>query len=184
MTEPAMPADTFWGIIDSNAKSNNNPTARLEALHSTLSKLTLDELISFEVAFRHFLNEAYTWDLCGAAAVIHGSCSDDSFEYFRRWLVSRGRDVYSAAVADPDSLAQLDSVATGADGVWEFEEFYYVAVKVYVQKGGSGDIREHSEPEAGMGGLGPSGEPLPDDRKLMAKRYPKLWERFENKPLG
>ena len=42
----------------------------------------------FEAAFRRYLNEAYTWDLWGAADVIHGGCSDDGFEYFRRWLVS------------------------------------------------------------------------------------------------
>lgn len=37
------------------------------------------------------------------------SCSDDSFIDFRAWLVSQGRDVYMAALKDPDSLADVPS---------------------------------------------------------------------------
>jgi hypothetical protein len=142
-----------------------------------------EEIISFEVAFRRYLNLAYTWDLWGAAYVIHGGCSDDGFEYFRRWLVSRGRDVYEAALADPDSLAQRD-VQPGPDGVWEFEEIYYVVGDAFKEKGGEGDVRDHSEPEAGMGGPEPSGEPFSEEEEHLARRYPKLWQRFGTEPLG
>ena len=106
----------------------------------------------------------------GAAYVIHGGCSDDGFEYFRRWLISRGRKAYEAALADPDSLAQLD-VRPGPNGVWEFERIYYVAMKVFNKKG-EGDVREHSEAEAGMGGPGPSGQALREDEEHLARRYP------------
>jgi len=133
------------------------------------------------VAFRRYLNEAYTWDLWGAAYLINGGCSDDGFEYFRRWLVSRGRDIYAAALANPDSLANLDS---GSRSFWEFEKIYYVAVAVFKEKGGEGDVRDHSEPEAGMGGPGPTGEPFTEDEEQFARRYPKLWQRFGTQPLG
>ena len=75
MAAPAMPGDQFWDIIERNGKPNINPGARMETLGATLRELTLEEIISFEVAFRHFLNKAYTWDLWGAAYVIHGGCS-------------------------------------------------------------------------------------------------------------
>ena len=133
-------------------------------MRAELRELSLQEIISFEVAFRRYLNEAYTWDLWGAAYVIHGGCSDDGFEYFRRWLVSRGRDVYEAALADPDSLAQLN-IRPGPDGVCEFEAIYYVAGQIFKEKGGQGDVRDYSEPEAGLGGPGPSGEPFEDDEE-------------------
>src|ERR1700731_1618466 len=93
----------------------------------------LSRTSSFEAAFRRYLNMAYTWDLWGAASVIHGGCSDDGFEYFRRWLVLRGRDVYEDALADPDSLAQLNS-QSGPDGIWEFEEIYYVVPQVFLKR--------------------------------------------------
>jgi hypothetical protein len=115
--------------------------------------------------------------------VIHGGCSDDGFEYFRRWLVSRGRDVYEAALADPDSLAQQE-VRPGPSNVWEFEEIYYVAGEVFKEKGGQGDVRDYSEPEAGMTGHGPSDEAFAEDEQHLARRYPKLWQRFGAEPLG
>ena len=183
MTASPMPADKFWQIIERAADSDHDPDAHEKALRAALHELTLEEIISFEVAFRRYLNNAYTWDLWGAAYVVHGGCSDDGFEYFRRWLVTRGRDVYEAALADPDCLAQQD-VQPGPWNVWEFESIYYVATKVFNEKGGDGDVRNYSEPEAGMGGPGPSGEPFQEDVEHLARRYPKLSQRFGTEPLG
>ena len=184
MTAAAMAEDTFWGIVDRSAQAGNDPDARVDALRLALRQLSLDEVVAFEVTFRRFLNKAYTWDLWGAAYVVHGGCSDDGFEYFRRWLVSRGRDAYDAALIDPDSLADLSLEPTGPHDVWEFEEFYYVATEVFEEKEGEGDVRDYSEPEAGLGGPGPTGRPFEDDEEHLAKRYPKLWQRFGDEPLG
>lgn len=181
MTVSAMPAEPFWRIIARTIGQVRDPGAQVEALRVALNELTLDEIISFESAFRRYLNNAYTWDLWGAAYVINGGCSDDGFEYFRRWLVSRGRDTYETALADPESLAQLD--AQPGD-TCEFEEFYYVALDVFKQKGGKGEVRDHSEREAGLGGPEPSGEPFEEDEQHLARRYPKLWQRFGKTPLG
>lgn len=178
-----MPEAQFWAIIDGLAAAGDDPEERLEALEIALTALSLDELIAYEMTFRRLLNQAYTWDLWGAAYVIHGGCSDDGFEYFRRWLVSRGRKAYEAALKDPDNLADLDLAPMGPEGYWEFEEFYYVAVETYEEKGGDGDIRDHSEPESGLGGDGPTGEEFSDDEEHLAKRYPKLWARFGDNPL-
>ena len=90
MIAPPMPGDKFWQIVKRAVTSDHDPDAQVEALRTELRELTLQEIISFEAAFRRYLNKAYTWDLWGAAYVIHGGCSDDGFEYFRRWLVSRG----------------------------------------------------------------------------------------------
>jgi len=98
-----MPADKFWQLIKRAAESDHDPDAQ-NALRAALRELTLEEIISFEVAFRRYLNEAYTWDLWGAAYVIHGGCSDDGFEYFRRWL--RGATFMKLPLADPESQAE------------------------------------------------------------------------------
>jgi hypothetical protein len=176
-----MPVEKFWPIIARAAGSAHDPDAQVNELRAALLEHTLEEIISFEITFRSLLNNAYTWDLWGAAYVIHGGCSDDGFEYFRRWLVSRGQRVYDDALADPESLAHLDA-HPGPDGVWEFEEIYYVTLEVFKQKGGEGDVRDYSETEAGLNGLGPSGEPFAEDD--LARRYPKLWQRFGAEPLG
>jgi uncharacterized protein DUF4240 len=183
MTASPMAADKFWQIIERAAASDHDPNAHTEALRIALRELPLEEVIAFEAAFRRYLNQAYTWDLWGAAYVVHGGCSDDGFEYFRRWLVTRGRDAYEQALADPDALAQLDA-RPGHWGVWEFELIYYVAGEVFKEKGGEGDVRDHSEPEAGMSGPGPSGVPFAEDELHLARRYPKLYRRFGSQPLG
>jgi hypothetical protein len=177
-----MPADKFWQIIARAGASDYDPDAHMEALRTALRELPLEEVIAFEAAFRRYLNEAYTWDLWGAAYVIHGGCSDDGFEYFRRWLVTRGRDAYEQARADPDGLAELDA-RPGHWGVWEFELVYYVAGDIFKEKGGQGDVRDYSEMEAGMDGRGPSGEPFVEDELHLARRYPKLYRRFGAEPL-
>jgi hypothetical protein len=183
MTASPMPSEQFWRIIGRAAESAHDPAAQVNALDAALREFSVEEIMSFEIAFRRYLNQAYTWDLWGAAYVIHGGCSDDGFEYFRRWLVSRGRHIYEAALADPDSLAQLNA-QPGPDDVWEFEEIYYVAANVFAEKGGYGDVRDQSEPEAGSGGPQPSGEPFSEHEEHLARRYPHLWRRFGVKPLG
>ncbi|GAA1585730.1 hypothetical protein GCM10009678_80400 [Actinomadura kijaniata] len=60
------------------------------------------------------LTESYRGDLWGAAYLINGGASDDGFDYFRGWLVSQGRAVYEAALADPDSLAAVPKVREAA----------------------------------------------------------------------
>lgn len=183
MTASEMPADQFWKLLDQAAGFSDDPAAHIDALSTELRGLTSEDIKSFEVAFRRYLNKAYTWNLWGAAYVIHGGCSDDGFEYFRRWLVSKGRDTYERALADPDSLARLEA-RPGPYGMWEFEEIYYVANRIFNEKGGEGDVRDYSEPEAGLGGAGPSGEPFEEDPKHLAQRYPNLWQRFGTEPLG
>lgn len=184
MAASGMPEDRFWEIIERKLGPDIDPDTRIEVLRASLRALPIEEVIAFEVTFRRLLNEAYSWDLWGAAYVIHGGASDDAFEYFRRWLASRGRDAYRAALTDPDSLADLPLEPAGPFGIWEFEEFYYVAVEVFEEKGGEGDVRDHSETEAGLGMDGPSGEPFEDDEDHLRRRYPKLWERFGEAPLG
>ena len=176
-----MNHDKFWNLIENNLRQSHDAYERLNHLKATLSGLSLEEIISFEITYRHYLNKAYTWDLWGAAYIIHNGCSNDLFEYFRRWLVSRGRETYEAALNDPDSLAQLELHPSGPDGNWEFEEIYYAAGDVFEAKGGKGDVRDYSELEAGLDGLDPDGEAFNTNKNYLSKRYPKLWERFGRK---
>jgi hypothetical protein len=101
--------DGFWAII---ARSDS-PTA----LHEQLAALPEPELADFEVHHQTAYNRAYDWGLWGAAYVIAGGCSDDSFDYFRGYLIGLGKDTYEAALADPDSLAEHEDLDDGEE--WE-----------------------------------------------------------------
>lgn len=95
-----MTRDEFWQIVE----RSETP----EALHAELTPLSEEELASFERHHDAVDREGYDWGLWGAAYVILGGCGDDSFDYFRAFLISLGRSVYESAVADPDSLAAVD----------------------------------------------------------------------------
>jgi hypothetical protein len=104
-----MTIDEFWRMIDAvHDASGGDMDRKCELLRVRLDKLSDQDLRDF---FQHFDAadaNAYTWPLWGAAYVMNGGCSDDAFSDFRATLISYGRKVYEAALADPDSLADLD----------------------------------------------------------------------------
>jgi hypothetical protein len=115
----------FWSIIESGGpKAREDPERQLITIRKRLNELPPAELEEFHRLFNQKIADAYTWDLWGAAYVINGGCSDDGFAYFRAWLISRGQAVYSAALHNPDSLANL--VNPERDD-YEFEDLWGVA---------------------------------------------------------
>ena len=71
-----------------------------------------------------------TDEVAGRAAGImkEYGCSDDGFIDFRAWLIAQGREVYFAALADPDSLADVVPY-----GDCCFEQLSYVGDYAYEQ---------------------------------------------------
>jgi hypothetical protein len=70
-----------------------------------------------------------------AAYLIEGGCGDDGFMDFRDGLVLQGRAVFTRAVADPDSLADVPVIrAMAADKGWVgFESLSYLVRRAYEQ---------------------------------------------------
>ncbi len=100
-----MTLDEFWDHIQKSKRKD--PDAHAERLEQRLTKLPPDEILDFNHWWELMMGEAYNWNLWGAAYLINGGCSDDGFEYFCRWLVLRGRDVFQTAVTAPDTLADV-----------------------------------------------------------------------------
>jgi Protein of unknown function (DUF4240) len=96
----------FWSVID-EARASAGDGATSTALARALSQLTAAELIAFDAWFWAYYMAAQREDLWAAVYAIRGGCGDDSFDYFRGWLISRGEEAVLAAVRDPESLAAL-----------------------------------------------------------------------------
>lgn len=177
MADSIMPVDRFWDLIDRTTKYESDQDTQMEALRSELRKLSGNEIEAFERAFHEQQRRAYSWDLWGAAYVINGGASDDGFEYFQRWLISKGRKVFEAALADPDSLATLITTPE-PENLYDFELFAYVAREVWEEKTGLDTDRfpYTGAPPASQ----PSGVPFEEDGDHLARRYSKLWARFGN----
>jgi hypothetical protein len=180
MVQP-MNEDRFWALIGTTAAFESDQRRQLSALRASLEKLSPDDIAAFDVAFNEEMKRSYSWDLWGAAYVVHGGASDDAFVYFRCWLISKGRAVFEKVIADPDSLADIaDNLAPGHDGDLEFESFAYVAFSLWEEKTGRPATQM---PIVRDYGPEPSGTQFQDDGAYLAKRYPKLWRRFGTHPL-
>jgi Protein of unknown function (DUF4240) len=95
----------FWSLIDeTRAESDDDLERQAELLTDRLAGLEPEQIVEFARIWREKSVAAYNWNLWAAAYVINGGCSDDCFDYFRDYLISRGRETYEAAVADRDSI--------------------------------------------------------------------------------
>ena len=117
--------DTFWTLID---QAKAHPDGPGEWLMEQLVDMGPEQARTFDYIAQIYMEMAYQYGLWTAASVMEKyGCSDDGFIDFRAWLVGRGKDVYMAALKDPDSLAdvpyyqdcQLDSLAYMGDHAYE-----------------------------------------------------------------
>ena len=163
-----MTRDDFWNLLES-AGPGGDAGAFAGRLEARLAGRTPDELREYERHRTELFTESYTWALWGAGYIINGSCSDDGVEYFRGWLLTRGRTVFEQALAEPDSLAGLpDDI-----GEWvECESMLYVADHAYESITGT----DMPQPAVHYPALGEGWDF--DDPAEMKRRYPKLYVRF------
>ena len=173
--------DWFWDIVERTRSPDGDQDRQMAALAAELSKLPPAEIEAFGAVFDRLRIESYSWDLWGAAHVIMGGSSDDGFEYFRVWLISRGRGVFEAAGANPDELAVL--IPADFDQSTDFELLAYVAADAWAEKTGD-DPTNMPRPAHPTYADEPAGEPFEESPKDLANRYPRLWARFSESPLG
>ena len=100
-----MQEETFWEFIDEAREESGNDEERfLEALERGLMELPPNAIEGFRERLDDVLARAYRWDLWAVAYIINGGASDDGFQYFRAWLISRGQRVFEQALKDPRGL--------------------------------------------------------------------------------
>jgi hypothetical protein len=164
----------FWQLIDgARDAADGDPQDQAELLVERLVQLTPDEVIDFARLFEARFQRAYTWELWGAARLLLGEASEESFDDFRSWLIAQGREVFEGAVHRPDDLAELvPDFDEEEDG--DAEEVGYAADEAHEQLTGL------PLPDLGTGQpRRPAGQPFDfDDPTTLAERYPRLWERF------
>ena len=161
-----MTTDQFWKIIEDARAEDPEPESVAAAVGSTLESLSADEVLGFERELTKRRAESFRWDLWAVAYIANGGCSDDGFEYFRGWLIAKGRSYFEAALADPVRAA--DGAEPDAN---ECEDMLYVAAQAYKAKTGGyppkSDLPFPKEP---------TGKAWEEED--LESLYPELWERF------
>jgi len=118
----------FWKIIDYSKRAESQE----ETLISEILKLSPKEIVGFRLRTDKLLFDTYNSQMWCAGYIMNGGCSDDGFEYFRNWVISRGKEVFYKAKENPDSLISQ----VGNNDFYEFESFWYVALDAFKQKTG------------------------------------------------
>ena len=100
-----MNVDQFWALVGRvHGASDGSVERKCELLGRELRALPPAEVQSFMTHWGEFYYLAYDWGLWGAAYLIFGGCSDDSFMDFRSSLIFMGREIFERAL---DLMAKL-----------------------------------------------------------------------------
>ena len=100
--------DTFWELIaQAKEQCGQDQDAFCQWLEDRLIEMGPEQALNFDYAAFAYRAAAYKYGLWSAASVMLDGCTDDGFTDFRGWLIAQGRDVYMAALKDPDSLADV-----------------------------------------------------------------------------
>ena len=97
--------ETFWALIAQAKESLGDPAKWLK---ERLMALGPDQAVMFSAIAGAYRGLAHEYGLWTAASVIDERyCSNEGFDEFKLWLGGQGKQVDMAALADPDSLADV-----------------------------------------------------------------------------
>jgi hypothetical protein len=182
-TAEMLDEDKFWSIVNKSVDPKRDQDSQESYLIKQIEKLSPKEIVGFRLRTDKLLHDTYTSEMWCAAYIMNGGCSDDSFEYFRCWLISRGREVFNKAKTNPDYL--INEVVEGVDS-YDFENFWYVALKAFEKNTGK-NLYDYIDQEnfKTKEGHYPKLELTwrEDDPKSMKKICPKLFSKFNSASL-
>ncbi len=166
-----MNEEKFWQLIQiAHEQSNGDMDAKCESVKAAINGLSNEDAATFSSIFDDMMDRSYTWSLWGAAYVMSGGCSDDSFTDFRSSLISRGKQSFDKSILNPDSLANEEF----DEDAWYFEGFQYAITESVETVVGSVPTRKTPHLDE------PSGEPWEEDPEELKIKYPNLWVSFKH----
>jgi hypothetical protein len=157
----------FWDLVQrTHDAAGNDMDRKCEVLKAEIGMSSKNDANDFAVLFDTMMDRAYSHKLWGAAYVIHGGCSDDTFDDFRSSLISRGRVGFERAIADPESLADEEF----DNATWFYEGYQYAVTAAVKAVAGLRPRRRHPHPDR------PSGEDWREDD--LPALFPRLSAKF------
>jgi len=176
-----MSEEVFWDIIEET--KSDDPQDQLDRLVELLSSGSVEEILGFDYRLCKFLEKSYNPDLWAAAYIVCGGASDDGFDYFRAWLISKGKEVYESALENPDSLISVFEKMEETDFP-ENEEILYAPIDAYEQitnKDDFYDVADSYDDDFPILEIELNWDE--DDPESMKKICPRLFERYFEEPF-
>lgn len=186
--ESAITEAFFWKLLETAKKKGEDPDEQLEWLVNHLSRRSVKDIVMFDYIFNQYYYKSYTSNLWAAAYIVMGGCSDDSFDYFRAWLLYLGKGTYETIIQDPEKIIPHLKILEEEGDVPEFEDLLYVASMAYEEKTGFDDEHYYDLYEQ----LSADKYVQPkmefdwdeDNEEGLSNKFPVLWERYGENPLG
>jgi hypothetical protein len=122
----------FWTVMEEARSAAQDKSDFIEILRSALEVFSPKEIRNFQKIFLekyHALNLSELWAF---AFIARRSCGDDEFDYFRAWIISKGKAVYQAAI-DLNMDVLIKSIG---DEDIQAEELLYLGEETYESKTG------------------------------------------------
>jgi len=131
--ELAMTRENFWKYIAEAHKKEKDNNGIMNYLVEKLSNRSYEEIFSFGIIVDEIMLESYNQRLWCASYLLNGDTREESFDFFRLWLISQGEKVYNDVMKNPDNLIKYveepdeDFIAD----LYENEDFFFVAVDAF-----------------------------------------------------
>ncbi len=119
----------FWELINQTRESAIDKFVFLDNLQTTLESFNPKEIKNFDHLLISKSNELNTWQHWALAYIARGGCGDDEFDYFKSWVISKGKGAF-------ESIKNLDeaSLLSFFDEDPQLEELLYLAENIYEHK--------------------------------------------------
>lgn len=159
-----MDDSQFWRIVEA---AEGDP----DAVKEQLEKLSEEQVQEWRRIYWEKHKALHSWKTWNAGYLICGGMSDDSYHYFKAWLIGKGQKVYQTALENPDDLADHVSTDEADETGCDNELLNYAADEVMESLFGE------SDPDYETGEEGPpTGEPFDEDDPTIG--FPKLTAKF------
>lgn len=169
--------DWFWEAIAQSkiGMSKGDYEYQTQNLTELLKTFSPKDIVKFDGVFNYLLLKSYQWKLWGAIYIVESGCADDSFNYFRSWLISNGKQVFYDVLSNPENLIKY----IDPDVDCSLEEIAYCANDAYEEVTGK-ELLDH------MDGFSPIfHEPSGKEwREVdLPKMFPQLWKKFSDRKI-
>ena len=169
-----MNKQQFWDVIRrAGLAAISDSEDWADRLKTTLVQLEPGEIVEWNHIFDQLAKDAYTTDLIAACCLINTGAGDDGFYYFRCWLIGMGQDVYEAALANPDSLAESVEPHQCAEA-----EIYGAAHNAWMAVTGKQDTEPYPARDEHAELIGENWNL--DDKSEVRRRLPRLAEMYQD----
>ena len=123
MSKLAMTEEIFWEYLSTEINSGAEEFDLISNLTEKLTKKSNEEIFSFGVIIDELMAKSYSSKLWCAAYLVNHGCTDDGFDYFRLWLISKGKETFYDVINNPDNLIKYVHLTDSVEDE-KYGEFY------------------------------------------------------------